>query len=137
MDLWDFVQKYVKTKVDWDKKYGCQCVDLFRQYNHDVWENPSLEGVEGAKDLALKYNQLPIEKKHLCLISDPKSGRQGDVVVFGATEKNEYGHVAIVLDITMNYLVVFEQDGFKQDGAKISKWGYKNVIGYLRPWSEV
>ena len=137
MDLWDFVQAYIKTKVDWDKKWGPQCVDLPRQYWHDVWGFPKFEGVDGAKDLVLKYNQMPTEKEYLCLVSDPKSGRQGDVVVFGATEKNEFGHVAIVLDITMNYLVVFEQDGFKKDGAKIGKWRYNNVIGYLRPWSEV
>ena len=137
MDLWDFVQKYIKTKVDFDGMFGSTCVDLFRQYNRDVWGNPHTGGVVGAKDLVERYNELPVEKDCLCLVSDPKSGRQGDAVVFGATEKNEYGHVAIVLDITMNYLVVFEQDGFKQDGAKISKWSYKNVIGYLRPWSEV
>lgn len=140
MDLWDFIQKYIKTKVDYDGFAGPQCMDLYRQWCEDGWHIPRTEALGengGAKDLVLRYSEFPIEKKHLMLITDRFCGQQGDVVVFGATEKNIYGHVAIVVETLPTHLVVFEQDGFKQDGAKISKWRYNNVIGYLRPWSEV
>ena len=47
MKLDEFVMKYVKTKVDFDKVYGAQCVDLFRQYCYDVLELPHTGSVEG------------------------------------------------------------------------------------------
>ena len=138
MDLWEFVQKYIKTKVDFDGFAGPQCMDLFRQYGQDVWQIPRTESLGadgGAKDLVLRYNEFPIEKKHLALISDKWCGQEGDVAVWGATDKNKYGHVAIVLKALANgRLLVFEQDGFKQDGAKITWRDNKNIIGYLRKW---
>lgn len=135
MDLFDFIQKHIKTKVDFDGSYGAQCVDLFRQYCQDVWQIPRTEPVEGAKDLAERYSSNTIENKHLALITDRWCGQEGDAVVWGATDKNKYGHVAIVLKALANGLVlVFEQDGFKQDGAKITWRDNKNVIGYLRKW---
>jgi hypothetical protein len=45
---------------------------------------------------------------------------------------NKYGHVAIYLGMVGNSYLVFEQDGFKQDGAKINLRGKENLLGYLR-----
>ena len=136
-------QEVYNLETDGTHTYICNnykvhnCTDLFRQYNHDVNGFPHTGAVVGAKDLVEKYDELPLEKKYYALITDRFYGQQGDAVVFGATPTNKYGHVAIVLETFPTYLVVFEQDGFKQDGAKIAKWDYKNVIGYLRPWSEI
>ena len=141
MDLFEFVQKYIKTKVDFDGFAGPQCMDLFRQYGQDVWQIPRTESLGengGAKDLVLRYNEFPIEKKHLALITDKWSGQEGDAAVWGATDHNKYGHVAIVLKAMANgRLLVFEQDGFKRDGAKLAWRDNKNLIGLLRPWSEI
>lgn len=138
MDLWEFVQKYIKTNVDFDGYAGAQCVDLFRQYGQDVLEIPRTESLGadgGAKDLVLRYNEFPIEKKYLALITDKRCAQEGDVVVWGATAKNKFGHVAIVLKAKANgELVVFEQDGFKKDGAKINRRDDDGVIGFLRKW---
>ena len=40
MNLAEFLNKYTGKKVDFDKVYGAQCVDLFRQYCQDVWQIP-------------------------------------------------------------------------------------------------
>ena len=40
-----FCIAYHGQKVDFDGVCGAQCVDLFRQYNKDVWGNPRLEGL--------------------------------------------------------------------------------------------
>lgn len=137
MTLGDFVQKYIKTKVDFDGAYGAQCVDLFRQYCKDVYNLPHTGAVNGAKDLVENYDRLPKERKYFALIKDKFSAMTGDVAVFGKTKANPYGHVAIVLAATGSDLFVFEQDGIRQDGAKLNRRPTENVIGYLRRYPEI
>lgn len=129
MTLSAFINKYINTKVDYDGAFGAQCVDLFRQYLKDVWELPHTGAVEGAKDLWYKYAELPLEQKYLC---KTKVSRPGDVVIFKQTKTNKYGHVAILIaKLTETEILVFEQDGFKQDGAKMTIRGTDNVAGYF------
>ena len=134
MNLEEFVNKYNGKKVDFDGAFGAQCVDLFRQYNKDVWGNPHTGAVEGAKDLFLNYDNLPIERKFLELNPvNSKIIEEGDVAVWGASSSNKYGHVAIVVGLLGDEsLIVFEQDGFKQDGAKLNVRSRKNLLGFLR-----
>lgn len=130
MKLEDFVKSYIGKKVDFDGAFGAQCVDLFRQYNRDVWGNPHTGAVEGAKDLFLNYKNMPEEKKYLRTVGVPAVG---DVVVWNKTDTNKYGHVAILIGwFGDDHLIVFEQDGLKQDGAKLNLRERKNILGYLR-----
>lgn len=130
MSLEEFVKKYIGKKVDFDGAFGAQCVDLFRQYNKDVWGNPHTGAVEGAKDLYLNYESMPNEVEYLKKVNTPFVG---DVVIFGATTSNKYGHVGIIVgSVGCNTVLVFEQDGFKQDGAKINIRDTASIIGYLR-----
>lgn len=130
MSLEEFIKKYIGKKVDFDGAFGAQCVDLFRQYNKDVWGNPHTGAVEGAKDLFLNYKKMPEEVKYLKIVKTPFVG---DVVVFDATSANKYGHVGIIVGSVSNEtFLVFEQDGFKQDGAKIGIRDKSNILGYLR-----
>ena len=68
MKLEEFVKKYNGVKVDFDKVYGCHCVDLFRQYAKEGLGIPEHTGAcsssGGAKDLFLDYDKMPIEKKY-------------------------------------------------------------------------
>ena len=134
MTLTEFVDKYNGKKIDFDSRYGAQCVDLFRQYCKDVLEIPHTGGVVGASELYTKYEAMPFEKRYFERIPY-KAGMQpevGDVVIFAPTKSNKYGHVAIVLDATTEEISVFEQDGFKQDGAHVGSWNYARVLGFLR-----
>ena len=127
-----FCTIYHGQKVDFDGVCGAQCVDLFRQYNKDVWGNPRLEGLGengGAKDLWLKYDQMPLTKKYLCKVTNPVCG---DVVVFGATPTNKFGHVAIFLAQNGDDMLVFEQNGYTQDGAKYAWRSTQGMLGTLR-----
>lgn len=132
MTLTHFVKKYNGKKVDFDGAFGSQCVDLFRQYNKEVWGNPHTGAVEGAKDLILNYDNLPLEQKYLEKIPRYFFPKAGDVAVWGASSSNKYGHVAIVVYTEDNNLIVFEQDGFKQDGAKLNIRTDDNLLGFLR-----
>ena len=136
MTLEEFVNKYNGVKVDFDGVYGAQCVDLARQY----WKEK--EGIKehtgacattgGAKDLFLDYDKMPLEKKYFTRIKT-KSPRAGDTVIWDKTDKNEYGHVAICLGILgKDTIIVFEQDGFKKDGAKVNIRSKGNMLGVLR-----
>lgn len=132
MKLKTFCTTYYRQKVDFDGVCGAQCVDLFRQYNKDVWDNPRLEGLGengGAKDLWLKYDQMPLMKKYLCKVTNPVCG---DVVVFGATPTNKFGHVAIFLAQEGDDILVFEQNGYTQDGAKYVWRSTQGMLGALR-----
>lgn len=133
MTLEEFVNKYNGKKVDFDGAFGAQCVDLFRQYNADVWGNPHTGAVEGAKDLFLNYDKLPVEKKLLDIVpANTNRIIYGDVAVWNATEVNKYGHVAIVIHAEGHFLFVFEQNGFVQDGAKLNIRTDDNLLGFLR-----
>ena len=131
MKLDEFINKYINTNVDFDGAYGAQCVDLFRQYCKDVLQIPHTGAVEGAKDLYLNYNKLPLEKLHFEKCNN-KSFRCGDVIVWDKTDFNRYGHVAIVISKTDDKVLVFEQNGIKQDGAKLAFKPLQNVLGILR-----
>lgn len=134
MTLTEFVDKYNGKKIDYDGRYGAQCVDVFRQYCKYVLAIPHTGGVVGAAELYTKYEAMPLEQKYFERIPY-KAGMQpkaGDVVIFGSTKTNSYGHVAIVLDASTKEIAVFEQDGFKQDGAHVGSWNYARVLGFLR-----
>lgn len=134
MNLEEFILTYNRKKVDFDGAYGSQCVDLFRLYNKEVWGNPHTGAVEGAKDLVVNYERMPLEQRFLSLVPVKRDFvKAGDVAVWNATEVNKYGHVAIVVGLLGDEsLIVFEQDGFKQDGAKLNVRSSKNLLGVLR-----
>lgn len=131
LSLDDFVRLYEGKQVDFDKAFGSQCVDLFREYSKQVLGIPEHTGaVEGAKDLYLNFNSMPKMDKYFQKVFTP---RKGDIVVFNKSETNKYGHVAIVLYATNKTLVVFEQDGFNQSkGSYINIWNYDRVLGFIR-----
>ena len=114
MNLVDFIKKWNGKKCDYDGFYGAQCVDLFRQYAKEVWQVEQLPAVEGARDF---FKHVMTNEK--CYVSNRVS--VGDCLIYGATDTNPYGHICIVVaTIDTNNFVVFEQDGFKQDGAKLN-----------------
>lgn len=135
MTLAEFVNKYINTKVDYDKSFGAQCVDLFRQYCKDVLNIPHTEACAttgGARDLFLDYFKMPLEQKYFYAMKATEM-KYGDVIIWDSTETNKYGHVAVLISkINNNSILVFEQNGIKQDGAKLVVRLIENILGILR-----
>ena len=135
MTLEEFVKKYNGKKVDYDGVYGAQCVDLFRQYAKEglgIKEHTGPCATSGgAKDLFLDYDKMPIEKKYFKK-STARTYAPGDVLVWDSTEKNKYGHVAILLAKLGTSVIVFEQNGITLNGAEITVRDTKKLLGYLR-----
>lgn len=127
----EFMKNYERKQIDYDGAFGSQCVDLFRQYGKEVLEIPVHTGaVEGAKDLYLNFDKMPLMQKYYKKVYTP---HKGDIVVFNKSETNEYGHVAIVVHATDRTLIVFEQDGFQQwKGSHFNFYDYQRVLGFLR-----
>lgn len=133
MTLDEFIKKHNGEKVDFDKKYGYQCVDLFRQYCSDVLNIPQPAGVTGAREFYTEYEKKSVEVKYLQKLPYPENKPiAGDVVIFDKMRGNPYGHVAIVIAADKNYIKVLEQDGYSQTGTKFAYWKYTHVLGFLR-----
>lgn len=132
MKLYEFINTYLNKKIDFDKHYGAQCVDVFRQYCKDVLNIEHTGSVIGAKDLFLNYENLPLEKKYFEKLKT-NNLFYGDVIVWDKSISNEYGHVAIVINqLSENDVLVIEQDGFNQQGLKFKTRNLVNNLGVLR-----
>lgn len=127
MTLTQFIKKYLGSKVDFDGNFGSQCVDLYRQYCADVLCVPQSPAVDGAKDIINNPGTLKVTRD-----SALADYSRGDVLIWGATSSNKYGHVAILVEIyNTKYFIVLEQDGFKQDGVKLAFRSRENLLGCL------
>ena len=127
MTLTQFIKKYLGNKVDFDGQFGFQCVDLYRQYCSEVLNIPQTPGVSGAKDIFKNPGVLKTTVDNA--LSDYM---RGDVLIWGESKTNRYGHVAILVDVyNTKYFIVLEQDGFKQDGVKLAFRSRENLLGCL------
>ena len=130
MDLSKFLQKYLGKKVDYDGHNGPQCMDLYRLYCDEflqIPQSPALGMNGGAKDLIDNPGVLKVMREFSGAEYNP-----GDILVWGASDKNPYGHVAILVSIlNTKFFVVAEQDGFRQDGAKLALRSRDNLLGGL------
>lgn len=123
MTLLEFIKKWNGKKCDYDGSYGAQCVDLFRQYVKEVWEDEQLPPVEGAKDFYKHVVKNPLKYYVSNYISN------GDVLIYGATNTNPHGHICIVVSVLdVDNFVVFEQDGYNQNGAKLNIRTRENLL---------
>lgn len=127
MTLTQFIKKNLGTKVDFDGKFGPQCVDLYRQYLKDVLCVSQSPAVEGAKDIIDNPGVLSVTRDSV--LADYS---RGDVLIWDRSKTNKYGHVAILVSVyNTKYFIVLEQDGFKQDGVKLAFRSRENLLGCL------
>lgn len=123
MTLKRFIVNNLDKKVDFDNKFGFQCVDLYRQYCKDVLGIPQTPAVEGAKDIWENHGSLKQSKDSFAV---------GDILIYDATPSNKYGHVCILVSLLdSDTFVVFEQNGFEQSGAKLTVRNTTNLLGSL------
>lgn len=117
MTLDEFVKKYEGKKVDYDGYYGAQCVDLVRLYIRLVWGLPQPKNIISAYEAYTHWLRCGDGFNEISWKSITKIAR-GDIIVFPPTDTNPHGHIAIVLDVTGDEVLCFEQNGFTQKGAE-------------------
>ena len=135
MTLTTFINTYLGKKVDYtDENFkgdgSFQCVDLVRLYVKlvkNMKQFPALGADGGAKDIIDKSGDF-----NVTLDSALADYSVGDILVWGASKTNKYGHTAILVAIyNTKYFIVLEQDGFKQDGVKLTLRSREGLRGCL------
>lgn len=135
IDFDNFIKKYNGKAVDYDGRHGAQCVDLFRQYNHEVLDlEKQPYGVTGAKDFWTNYEKDPMLYKNFKKIKNTPFliFQKGDVVIWGRSY-GPYGHVAITTSAKLMSFEAFSQNDPAGSKCAIKKYSYNHVLGVLRP----
>lgn len=133
----DFVAKYENKSVDFDKKYGAQCVDLFNFYNSEVVGAPWIgtPATGGARDLYEVAS--PVRSEHYKILAPDEVVQAGDVEVAGAPNgryiengvTKYFGHVRIAIG-DGKYI---EQNGKISQTTAITTAKLSGKLGILRP----
>jgi hypothetical protein len=136
MKLREFLETCLGKKVDFDGRYGGQCVDLFRLYCRDVLELPAQpRGVAGAADFWTNYETDPILQTAFDKIANTPSGvpRFGDVVIWNKRAGRGYGHIAIFLHGDGLRFTSLDQNWPALSVVAETTHDYVHVLGWLRP----
>lgn len=128
----EFFVKYQREMIDYDKAFGAQCVDVFRQYCRDVIGCPHTGAVDGAKELWFRFIDND-EKKYFNRFNAVQA-KYGDVLIEDGTPSNRWGHVSIVVTPLPDkeHALVFQQNGLDQKGGEFAIRDMKNALGVLR-----
>lgn len=123
--------------INTDGVFGNQCVDVPKDYSQRVlyptktWAEVGLYG--DGKDIYRNakpayFTKIPASQK--------KRVGRGDIICWGATKTNKYGHTAVVISLKVTNrtsFTVVEQNGFNPSGvAYKAKRNYNNMVGIVR-----
>ncbi len=137
MKFQEFVDKNNGKYIDYDGNYGCQCVDLMRQYLVDVVgiSGYSLKGVSYAKQLFTNMDNLGDENFIKIKNTPTNYPQKGDIVIWGwyPGVTGYAGHVAIVSDASPKAFISFDQNWPSNSPCRYVNHSYKGVRGWLRP----
>lgn len=140
------IDEWFKTAVgrgmDPDKAYKYQCKDVpddYCIYLFGNWQNTIRPA--DAKDAFARSNPDYFVKIANNLNDPNLIPQRGDIIVWGASRTNPYGHIAVVESADKSGATVIEQDGFRNTTpAYRAKRGYiyagMPCIGWLRPRPE-
>lgn len=139
MNYLDFKNKYINTKLDFDKRYWYQCVDLILYYLNEVFNIQSPYVWNAISSTTTKNTTL---NKLFSQINYTKGliPQAWDIVIFKPTSSNIYWHIAIVdYNSTETQLNVIEQNASTWNGSWLwrdsitfrSK-SYDNVVCFFR-----
>lgn len=137
MTVKEFFDAWNNKPCDFDKVYGFQCVDIFKQFNKDVVGAPNVNG--NAIDYFTTYPTDFYTKKTNTPTNFPLLG---DVIIWGKTV-GQYGHIAICSEATKDSFTSFDQNWPLQVDSNGNGLGvchyqahnYNGVLGWLHPKS--
>lgn len=130
----DFINQYNNKYLDYDGKFGAQCVDLYNFYTtRFAGGDPMMGRVGYAADIFNNYDPRAFKR----LNANQAPGRMGDVAVFNFGGGTPSSHVAIVVGDNGNgTLRVLHSNAGPRGSAgnsMISNISKATLMGYLRP----
>ncbi len=133
MTLQQFIANWEGKHVDWDGKFGYQCVDLFRLYCDQVLgiAQPGPLGANGAIKFWYNYNSDPNLNGNFDKIVNG-APLYGDVILWD-TIANGLGHIAIFLSGDAMSFESLDQNWSQDKVQKVKHKNYNHVVGWLRP----
>lgn len=137
MSYISFRNKWLGRRVDYDRVYGYQCVDLIKQY---MAEEKGLKPGAWGNAIDYWYSTNSTVLKHYDKIAT-NNFRAGDIVILKGVNGNPYGHIGIASGASRPYYrQILEQNGSSGNGSGtggdaireryIPTW---RVLGVLRP----
>ena len=136
MTLQEFVAKYNGKKIDWDLAYQGQCVDLFRQYVHEVLVLSQPKSVQGAADFWTNYESDPVLNQNFTKISNSETfvPQAGDIGIWNRKAGGGFGHVGVCTGKgDVNTFESFDQNWKTISVCELISHNYTNFYGVLRP----
>ena len=124
----DFKNKWLGKRIDYDKAYGYQCVDLIKQYLDEVLGFGRVGALGNAKNVPSTLTKKGFSKLWVTSII------QWDIIV---RTRWTYGHIAIVDRIVNGRVYVLEQNGSWRNSWS---WVGENAIrvkDYSISWFDV
>ena len=136
MNYQEFIKKYNGKGIDFDGRYGVQCVDLVKSYLKDVFgitagywgdAHAYYDGFNSHKELTANFTRIKNTADFV-----PK---KGDIVVWSSKLNNGPGHIAIANgEGNTKYFYSYDQNWTgRHDKCTLVKHNYNCVLGVLRP----
>lgn len=127
----EFFAKYNGKGIDFDFYYGFQCMDLWQQYNKEVFGGPHVPAPY-AKDVWLK-DLYP--KNLYTKIPNTPTGipQKGDVVIWSGAANGGPGHIALFYQGDVMKFTSFDQNWPTGSVCHFQPHNYNYVLGWLRP----
>lgn len=98
----EFKEKWIWKRIDYDKSYGYQCIDLIKQYSDEVLKMWKIWAIWNANKVQNSSTFKSFSKLGV------KNLIQWDIII---RTKWKYGHIAIVDHIRNWKVYVLEQNG--------------------------
>lgn len=131
MNYDDFKKKYDNKPVDVDNYPSdnpYQCKDLANQYVMEVLDNPRLPW----GDAHAMWNNYQSELYERIPNTADAVPRKGDIMIWGLTLGNGFGHIAIFDHGDVNSFVSFDQNWPVRSKCHLQPHSYDHVVGWLR-----
>ena len=129
----EFVLKNIGHKIDFDRQYGIQCVDLINQYMVDVLGLEVTYHPYFAKDFWNDRKKSKFLIKNFEFVLPTQKIQRGDI---GVRNTGTAGHIFIIDKKIGNKLYVYDQIN-KGSGAGMTARVFENtskyITGILRP----
>lgn len=139
-ELVEWVDTAPGVAMNPDRHYGLQCVDAVDQYALDIFGVPwqdSIGGVQGAKQILDSASDDYWTRTNNDPANDALLPSFGDVLVYGGTAANPWGHTCICISADKNGCWVIQQDGFAAPLIFVDGAWYSNKPAhkaYLPHW---